>query len=60
MKKVYLTAKPRRGVDGDKATEEALEALSHTDLIDTAEASFGLFGRLRRRDFKEREEDKVA
>jgi hypothetical protein len=52
MKKIYFTLIPRRGVRGDKACDDALEALSRSHLIDRAEGSVGLFGKLRRRDYK--------
>lgn len=56
MKKIYFTLIPRKGVHGDKACEDALEALSSSHLIDRAEGSVGIFGKLRRRDYaKERQ-----
>jgi hypothetical protein len=52
MKKIYMTLTPRRGTVPDKARDEALEALSRSIFIDRAEGSTGIFGRLRRRDYK--------
>lgn len=55
-RKIYMTLIPRKGTVPDKARDDALEALSRSIFIDRAEASTGLFGRLRRRDYrKERE-----
>lgn len=56
-RKIYMTLIPRRGTVADKARDDALNALSRSIFIDRADASTGLFGRLKRRDFKrEREE----
>jgi hypothetical protein len=52
MKRIYLTLTPRRGTVPDKACDDALEALSRSVFIDRAEGSTGLFGSLRRRDYK--------
>ena len=52
MPKIYLTATPRRGTTSEKARDDALEALSRSELIEKADGSAGIFGKLRRRDYK--------
>ena len=55
MKKIYITASPRKGSDNEKVRDEALEALSRLPNIEKGEGSSGLFGKLTRRDYaKER------
>jgi len=52
MKKVYITTTAKRGAQKDKVRDKALEALSHVDLIEKAEGTVGIFGKLTRRDYK--------